>query len=161
MRDWIEQTVALNIPVLHGVDDRKGHTRVFCDHCFAWHWHGGPGMKVPHCPVSARWYTIIPSRLDPDLTYGYKAATKWRSACPRDRCHQHLRPTLGVGTRPHYSVVIPRPGPGSPSFCVATGRFFDLRTGEQVEPGYSEADLIRYHYWLDDDALSTGRIAHG
>lgn len=159
MRDEIEKAVALNIPVLHGVVDRK-HMRVWCDGCFAWHWHGGPGMKVPHCPHSARWYLVIPSGLDPDVSYAYKAATRWKTACPRAGCRMHLRPTLGPGSRPHYLNVVARPGPGSPSFCVVTGRFFNLITGEQAAPAYTEDELIRYRYVLDHDALSARRVAN-
>lgn len=54
-------------------------------------------------------------------------------------------------------VIVPRPGPGSPVQCIETGRFFDLRTGEWVDPGYTETDRIRYRYLLsdqiDDDTL--------
>lgn len=159
MKDWIDQAVALDIPVLGGVVDRK-HVRVWCDGCFTWHWHGGPGMKGAHCPQAPGWYVVIPTRLDPALTFAHKVNTQWRVACPRKTCATHLRPTTGQLSKPHYMIVAPRPGPGSPSFCVVTGRFFDLTTGKQVDPGYTDDQMIRWRYWLDDDALRSRGIAH-
>lgn len=45
-------------------------------------------------------------------------------------------------------IVIARPGPGSPVFCVATGRFFDLTTAQEVVPSYSDVEFARYQYVL-------------
>lgn len=44
--------------------------------------------------------------------------------------------------------VIARPGPGSPVFCVASGRFFDMLTSEVVVPSYSDSEFARYQYIL-------------
>ena len=145
-------------PVLEGVWDRK-HLRVWCDQCFLWHWHGGPGLKVPHCAFSPSFYDVVESDADPDRVYAHRRGTQWRAVCPRSGCNTHLRPTIGRVSRPHDMVIVPRPGPGSPVQCIVTGEFYDLRTGEWVDPDYTETDRIRYRY-LDDYSLRPRGIAH-
>lgn len=145
--DRIQEAIDQNVPILPAVAADKVHYRVWCDRCFIWHWHGRmEGMRVPHCPYAARWYYIVETGQDPAVTYATRAGSKWRAPCPKRGCNTHLRPTTGLASKPHYMYLIERPGPGSPVYCHMTGRFFDLATGEQVEPGYSDDEMIRYRY---------------
>lgn len=150
----ISEAVSQNIPVLYGIRDGN-QTRVWCDSCFEWHWHGDDGLKVPHCPWAAGYYLIIndPFPIEEDQ-FGYRRGTRWRIRCSVCMKH-HLSVSLGEQTRPHHLNVIARPGPGSPVFCQASGRFFDMGTAEVVEPNYSESDMARFQYHVKRSLSST------
>jgi hypothetical protein len=120
---------------------------VFCNQCFAFHWHGSDGIKVPHCLFSARWYyiTLVPELPD---AYGYRTpAGSWRVRCSQG--HWHRSRVLGHIDRPHDMEVRPAPVPGTPVWCHRTGRFFDLRTGDEVlDPGFDDRDRARFGFFL-------------
>lgn len=140
----IQYAVETNCPVLDGVWD-DGRVRIFCNACFDFHYHGSEGMKVPHCLFSARWYYVRVVDELPDAHAYRMGSGNWRVRCSRGKWH-HSK-VLGPISHPHLMFVAAAPPPGSPVFCTETGRFFDLRSGDEVgDPGYAPLDAARYGY---------------